>query len=111
MKRLVFACAVIALVIGWAGTRVSTGAEQNWTGMISDSTCLGDHGGEVDVRECTLKCTRQGDKYVLATQNGAKIIGIANQTFAGLPEHAGHIVKVTGELKDNAIVISRIDML
>jgi len=111
MKRLMLACAVIALCVVGSGTRVSTGAEQTWTGMISDSTCKGDHGGEVDVRECTLKCTRQGDKYVLAAENGVKIIPIANQNFAGLPEHAGHIVKITGELKDDAIVIARIDMI
>jgi len=111
MKRLALSCVVVTALIAWAGGRVSTGAEQTWSGMISDSQCGGDHGGEVDVRECTLKCTRQGDKYVLATENGVKVIPIANQNFAGLAEHAGHTVKVTGELKDNAIVISRIDML
>lgn len=109
MKRL-FVCMVVVAWIGWAGMSVSSVAPQTWTGMISDSTCGGDHGGEVDVRECTLKCTRQGDKYVLATENGAKVVPIANQGFAELPEHAGHTVKVTGELKDNAIVISTVEM-
>jgi hypothetical protein len=109
MKRLLASMAVVAFA-GWAGANVSSGAPQTWTGMISDSTCGGDHGGEVDVRECTLKCTRQGDKYVLATESGSKVVLIANQDFPGLPEHAGHTVKVTGELKDNAIVVSKIDM-
>ena len=65
--------------------------------MVSDSTCGGDHGGEVDVKECTQKCIRNGDKYVLATENGLKVIPIANQDFAGLPEHAGEMVTVTGD--------------
>ena len=111
MKRLLLACTVALAFVGFAAGRVSTGVEQTWTGMISDSTCGGDHGGEVDVRECTLKCTRQGDKYVLATQSGSKVIPIANQKFASLPDHAGHTVKVTGDMKDGAIVISKIDMI
>src|SRR5262245_56136647 len=82
MKRFLVLCVVVTALVAWAGGRVSTGAEQTWTGMISDSQCGGDHGGEVDVRECTLKCTRQGDKYVLATENGVKVIPIANQNFA-----------------------------
>jgi hypothetical protein len=111
MKRLLLTCVVVVAVIGFMSGRVSTGADQTWTGMISDSTCGGDHGGEVDVRECTLKCTRQGDKYVLATESGSKVVPIANQNFASLPEHAGHTVKVTGEMRDGAIVISKIDMI
>lgn len=96
-------------LIGWATTSVDVGAQQTWTGMISDSTCGGDHGGEVDVRECTAKCVRNGDKYVLAMRDGKTVIPISNQTFPGLPEHAGDTVKVSGELKDNAIEISKID--
>jgi hypothetical protein len=109
MKRLIACLAVFASIV-WASAGTGLGAPQTWTGFISDSTCGGDHGGEVDVRECTLKCTRQGDKYVLATENGSKVIPIANQDFAALPEHAGHTVRLTGELKDNAIVISKIEM-
>jgi hypothetical protein len=98
---------------GWAGSatvlRATQSRPQAWTGMISDSTCGGDHGSEVDVKECTQKCIRNGDKYVLATENGLKVIPIANQGFAGLSQHAGDIVRVSGELKDGAIVISKID--
>ena len=96
-------------LIGWAGAFASLRAQQTWTGMVSDSTCGGEHGGEVDVRECTQKCIRNGDKYVLATDNGLKVIPITNQDFATLPEYAGIIVRVTGELKSGAIVISKIE--
>ena len=78
--------------------------------MISDSMCGGDHGGEVDWKECTQKCIRNGDKYVLATEGGLKVVPIANQDFRGLAEHAGDTVKVTGELQNGAIVISKIEM-
>ena len=85
-------------------------AEQSWTGIISDSQCGADHGGEIDVRECTLKCTSQGDKYVLVVNRGTTVMPITNQDFADLPTHAGHQVTVTGELKDGAISISKIVM-
>jgi hypothetical protein len=97
------------LIIGWAGARVALGAQETWVGMISDSTCGGDHGGEVDVKECTAKCIRNGDKYVLATNGGTKVIAISNQSFPALPERAGETVKVTGELRDGAIDISKIE--
>jgi hypothetical protein len=35
---------------------------------------------------------------------------IANQTFEGLAAHAAHEVIVTGEIKDDAIVVSKIEM-
>jgi hypothetical protein len=113
MKKISVLAAVVAM-IGWAGVRSTVGAQQaaaqTWTGMISDSTCGGDHGSEVDPKECTQKCIKNGDKYVLATENGLKVIPIANQGFAALPEHAGEIVRVTGALKDGAIVIAKIDV-
>jgi|HubBroStandDraft_6_1064221.scaffolds.fasta_scaffold1890593_1 hypothetical protein len=95
---------------GWASAGLGLGAEQTWTGVISDSQCGGDHGGEVDERECTLKCVGRGDKFVLATDHGAKVWAIANQDFDALVQHAGHTVRLTGEQKGNAIVVSRIEM-
>jgi hypothetical protein len=103
-------CAVAALLIGWAAGVPAAGAERTWTGVISDSQCKGDHGGEVDERECTLKCAKAGDQFVLVTDFGSRVWPIANQGLAGLPQHAGHTVKVTGELKGDAIVIARIEM-
>jgi len=102
--------ALVALVVTVGPGPFVQAQQQTWVGMISDSQCRGDHGGEVDPTECTLKCIRNGDKFVLATDNGVHILPIANQTFAGLQEHAGQTVKVTGELKDGAITIARIDV-
>jgi hypothetical protein len=110
MKRpaVFFAIAIAAII--WFGAQTSAGAEQTWTGVITDSQCGGDHGGEVDERECTQNCIGRGLKYALAVDHGAKVFAIDNQTFAGLKEHAGHTVIVTGEQKAGAIVISKIEM-
>ena len=84
--------------------------QRSWVGMISDSQCGGNHGSEVDVKECTQKCIREGFKYVLATDNGLNVVPIANQDFAALSKYAGDTVKVSGELKNGAIEIAKIEM-
>src|SRR5438477_13067049 len=111
-KQLVaLSVAIVGIAwIGWVGAGTRLGAEQTWTGVISDSQCGGDHGGEVDERECTLKCVGKGDKFVLATDHGAKVWPIANQSFDALVQHAGHPVKVTGEQKGHAILVSKIEL-
>ena len=108
MKKSLGIVGTVCILL-WFGARVSFGAPQTWTGIISDSLCRGDHGGEVDERECTQKCISNGDKYVLVTDYGKNVWPIANQEFPALREHPGHTVKVTGELKGDAIQISRID--
>jgi len=108
--RTRFLFAVIGFV-GLIGAAEHAGAQQqSWVGMISDSQCGGNHGSEVDVKECTQKCIREGFKYILATNNGLSTIPIANQDFAALAKYAGDTVTVSGELKNGAIVVSKIDM-
>ena len=89
-------------------------AEQTWTGKISDSACGAKHEeaaegqGVMADRECTQACVRGGSKYVLVVDG--KVVQIANQDNKDLATHAGHAVKMTGELKGNAIVVSKIEM-
>jgi hypothetical protein len=107
MRRMVWLC-VLSLALA-SGLPSNVGADQNWVGIISDSMCTSDHGGEVDPRECTAKCVKAGDKYVLMTDGGVTAVPIANQDFPDLAPHAGGSVKVSGELKDGAIVVTRIE--
>jgi formylmethanofuran dehydrogenase subunit D len=110
MVKPVYFLSMAALLLVWAGAQRHVGAEQVWVGVISDSTCRADHGGgEVDPKECTQKCVRNGDQYVLVTERGSTILPIANQDFGTLFENAGDTVKVTGELSDGAIVISKLE--
>jgi len=89
-------------------------AEQTWTGKLSDSLCGASHQAKRDAaagfsdRECAIDCIKRLGKYVLVDASG-KVVPIANQDFAGLPLHADHLMKVTGELKDDAIVLSKIE--
>jgi len=102
-------------------------AEKTWTGKISDSHCGGSHAkmleshkkqGEVPAqtksaeadRECTLACVNSGGKYVFVSQG--KVYELQNQEYAGLKEHAGHTVKLTGEMSGDSksITVSKIEM-
>ena len=107
----------IALLLGAAflvGVTASFAAEQTWTGKIADSACGAKHEeaaegqGVMADRECTQACVRGGSKYVLVVDG--KVMQIANQDNKDLATHAGHAVKMTGELKGNAITFTKIEM-
>jgi len=90
-------------------------AEQTWTGQISDSLCGAKHEeaaegqGLMSDRDCTLSCVRGGSKFVLVV-DGGKMVQIVNQDNTDLVTHAGHKVRLTGELQGQSIVISKIEM-
>ena len=102
----------VAVALGGVALRA---AEQSWTGQISDSLCGAKHEeaaegqGKMPDRDCTLACVRGGSKFVLVSDG--KVYQIANQELADLKTHAGHKVRMTGEMKNDAIVVSRIEAL
>jgi len=95
-------------------TSIVTAAEQTWTGQISDSACGAKHEeaaegqGKMPDRDCTIACVRGGSKYVLVSDG--KVFQIANQDNKDLASHAGHTVKMTGEMKGSSITVSKIEM-
>ena len=109
-KAIVLAAAFVFVTVGALQAR----AEESWKGTISDSMCGMKHSAEkhgdkaADHRACVEKCVAGGDAYVFLT--GGKAMKIANQSFAGLKAHAAHEVMLTGEIKDDAIVVSKIEM-
>jgi hypothetical protein len=111
MKK-VLGASLLALLFS---TTVSLAADQTWTGQISDSNCGHSHksaiehaGKKMTDRDCTLACVKGGAKYVFVA--GGKVYNIANQDFAGLEEHAGHKVKLTGQASGDTITVSKIAM-
>lgn len=109
MKRIL---AVFAVATFWAA--FSLAAEQTWTGKISDSSCGHSHksaiehaGKKLTDKDCTIACVKGGGKYVFVA--GGKIYDVENQAFAGLEEHAGENVKLTGAMNGNAITVSKIE--
>lgn len=109
LMKTVLALAVVALL----GTSALP-ADQTLSGEISDSACNRKHESGAEnvptppAHDCTLDCVRGGSKFVLVTDD--KIYQIANQDLADLKTHAGHKVKMTGELKGDSITVSKIEM-
>ena len=104
---------MIAVAVIYA--TASAAGEQTWTGRISDSLCGASHdtmasAASLSNRDCTLECIKAGGKYVLVDSKN-RVIAIANQDFAGLPEYADQGVKVTGEMKGDAIFVTKLEML
>jgi hypothetical protein len=89
-------------------------AEQTWTGKISDSKCgvshkAGEHGAsKMSDHDCVVACVKGGAKYAFV--RGGKVYNIGNQDFAGLEEHAGHMVRLTGDMSGDTITVSKIEM-
>ena len=111
MNKLMIAAATVLL-----SSAMTFGADQTWNGKISDSSCgashkamAAEHGGaKTSDRDCTLACVKGGSKYVFVT--GGKVYNIANQDYAGLEQHAGHAVKLTGSMMGGTITVSSIEM-
>ena len=96
----------LGLIVGCASIFA---AEQTWTGQISDSMCGADHsmmkheGKKVSARDCTMECVKGGGKYVFLSKG--KVYEIENQDLKELEQHAGHTVKLTGNMSSDGKTI------
>ena len=105
----------IAVVVSMLGAVSTFAADQTWTGQISDSMCgakhdtSAEHGKKMSPRDCTLACVKDHSaQYVFVS--GGKVYNVGNQSLAALKEHAGHTVKLTGEMSGETITVSKIAM-
>jgi hypothetical protein len=109
MKTLLSLVTAVLIV-----SSTSFAAGQTWTGKISDSACGAKHEeaaegeGVMADRDCTQACVRGGSRYVLVVDG--KVLQIANQDNKDLATHAGHLVKLTGEMSGSSITVSKIEM-
>jgi hypothetical protein len=93
----------------------ASASDQTWPGKISDSMCgakhqkMAEHGtNNISDRDCTLACIKNGAQYVFVSKG--KVYKISNHDYAGLQEHAGHIVALTGSPAGDTITVSKIAM-
>ena len=81
-----------------APTQTSAGEgkakQQTWSGEITTAMCKGTRSSMG--HDCILNCVKAGEKFVLNTAGRNR--EISNQDFAGLTEHAGHQVRLTGSV-------------
>ena len=93
--------AVLACVASFA-------AERTWTGQITAGMCGAAHGMGHD---CIMNCIKAGEKYVFV--NKGQVHPIQNQDFSDLDKHAGHTVKLTGDIGPDGktITVTKIAMV
>ena len=90
-------------------------AQQTFTGRLSDSMCGASHQSKTSAkavtdRECLLACINALARYVLVDEHN-QVIAIANQDAMGLPLYAGRPVKLTGEWKGDAILVTKVEAI
>jgi hypothetical protein len=101
MKLVLSLAATLAM-----GTMGLLGADQSWTGTISDSMCGATHPSGTPAKQCTTGCVKKGAKYVVVV--GDKVYSIANQNAPGLAKYAGDQVKVSGKMEGDTITVTKI---
>ena len=99
-----FATAVAAAL--FAGV-VALAADSSLTGYIADSKC-GAKAAHEGARECTVKCVKEGAKYVFVNDADKKVYAIENQEKVA--DHAGHHVTVKGAVEGDTLKLSSIEM-
>jgi len=106
-----------AALLVWTAVALSQDqpAGQVWSGRLSDSMCGASHetraaSGSMSDRECIFECIKALAKYVLVDDK-QQVIPIATQDLSGLPLYAGRPVRITGELKNGAIVATKVEAI
>jgi hypothetical protein len=97
----------VAIATTLLGATFAMAADGTWTGYIADSKC-GAKAANDGARECTIKCVKEGAKYVFVNDADKKVYAIDDQDkVAG---HAGHHVTVKGSVDGETLKLSSIDM-
>jgi len=101
----------VLLALAFCAIAVPVAAQQTFTGRLSDSACAAAHRKPDHTdRECLFACLNALAKYVLVDADG-RVTPIANQDAMGLPLYAGRPVKITGELKGDALVVAKVEAI
>jgi hypothetical protein len=110
MKRVVG-----LILLTWATASSQDPSPQVWSGRLSDSMCGASHqmkadAGKMSERECIFECIKALAKYVLVDDK-QQVIPIATQDLGGLPLYAGRLVRITGEMRNGAIIAAKVEAI
>jgi hypothetical protein len=102
---------VIGLFVGLSS--FAGAASMTMNGTISDSACGTSHAkmigtSKMTEKQCTLACVKAGAKFVFVSSG--KVYNISNQNFAALSKNAGEAVSLTGDVKGDTIMVSKVAM-
>ena len=96
-----------ALIVALFAGALAFAADGSWTGYIADSKC-GAKAAHEGARECTIKCVKEGAKYVFVNDTDKKVYTIDDQDKVA--DHAGHHVTVKGAVEGDTLKVSSVEM-
>src|SRR5579859_5543461 len=96
-----------AIVVGLFAGALAVAGDGSWTGYITDSKC-GAKAAHEGATECTVKCIKEGAKYVFVNDADKKVYAIADPDKVAA--HAGHHVAVLGSVEGDTLTVASIDM-
>lgn len=101
MKRAFVIFALVMMVY-----RPALAAPQTLEGVVSESMCGKKHmlPGKSDA-QCTKECIKANSKYTLVV--GEKLYTLSGP-ISDFEKHAGQRVRITGDVKGNAIVVNSV---
>lgn len=104
--RIIVAAALVFIAA------VSVAGQQAFSGRLSETTCGASHhanAGSLTDRQCVFLCIKRLARWALVDND--QVIPIANQDAMGLPLYAGRLVRLTGESKDGAIFVTKVEAI
>ena len=96
-----------ALVVGLFAGALAMAGDGSWTGYIADSKC-GAKAAHEGAAECTVKCVKEGAKYVFVDDADKKVYAIDDQEKVAA--HAGHHVTVKGSVEGDNLKLTSVEM-
>lgn len=112
MKKIALTLLAIALTASMSFAKDKAPSKpkaQKISGWITDEKCASAKGTEASHVDCAKKCVGSGVPAVFVSDKDKKVYKIDNQDQA--KDHAGHHVKVTGEVTGDSIHIDSVAML
>ena len=104
MKKFAFAICLCFVLSIFASSK-----DTSWAGWISDSKCAA-KGANAAHETCTKKCVESGEKPVLVTDQGGKVVPIDNPD--AVKDHLGHHVEVKGSMTNaGAVHVESVSMV
>jgi hypothetical protein len=95
------------LIVALFASAFAFAGDASWTGYITDSKC-GAKAAHEGAAECTVKCIKEGAKYVFVNDADKKVYTITDQDK--VTAHAGHHVTVKGSVEGDTLTVASIDM-
>src|SRR5713101_9077315 len=91
------------LVVALFVSAFAFAGDASWTGYITDSKC-GAKAAHEGAAECTVKCVKEGAKYVFVNDSDNEIYTIDDQEKVSA--HAGHHVTVKGSVEGDNLKLT-----